>query len=48
MYYLGTINLKINKENYFYILYELIDNTLKFSEIFAQVRISEKKIFESI
>lgn len=43
MYDVDAVNLKINKDYYFYILYELIDNALKFSESYAKVLISGKK-----
>lgn len=43
MYDVDTANLRINKDYYFYILYELIDNALKFSEDYAKVLISGKK-----
>ena len=44
MYDVDAVNLKINKDYYFYILDELIDNALKFSESYAKVLISGKKI----
>lgn len=43
MYDVDAVNLKINKDYYFYILDELIDNALKFSESYAKVLILEKK-----
>lgn len=43
MYDVDAVNLKINKDYYFYILYELIDNALKFSESYAKVLILGKK-----
>jgi signal transduction histidine kinase len=43
MYDVDAVNLKINKDYYFSILYELIDNALKFSKSYAKVLISEKK-----
>jgi K+-sensing histidine kinase KdpD len=44
MYDVDAVNLKINNDYYFYILDELIDNALKFSESYAKVLISGKKI----
>jgi K+-sensing histidine kinase KdpD len=35
--------LKIYKDNYFYVLYALIDNALEFSESYAKVLILGKK-----
>ncbi|MDI1304091.1 MAG: ATP-binding protein [bacterium] len=43
MYDVDAVNLKINKDYYFYILYQLIDNALKFSESYAKVLILGKK-----
>lgn len=44
MYDVDAVILKINKDYYFYILFELIDNALKFSESYAKVLILGKKI----
>lgn len=43
MYDVDAVILKINKDYFFYILFELIDNALKFSESYAKVLILEKK-----
>ncbi len=43
IYDVDTVNLKINKDYYFYILFQLIDNALKFSKNYAKVLISGKK-----